>query len=115
MPKDLKAGAVGVNTGNGRRWVTPPAEYPGPRYIKDASAPRGRYAYDYQVQEWKQTGRVAGPHEVVHHTTEPYDTKHFSAAEDRNVAIESRKQHYGLGHGQPFARPGGRKPKHRVL
>lgn len=104
MAKDLQAGQVGKNTGNGRRWVVPPKGYPGKRYIKDASAPNGRYAYAYQVQAWKQTGRTAGPHEIVHHTTEPHDTGHFTADMDRNVAIESRKLHYSKQHGRPFSK-----------
>jgi hypothetical protein len=116
MAKSLKGGEVGTNTGNGRRWVVPPADYPGKRYIKDKSAPNGRYAYAYQVEAWKQTGRIADPKkEIVHHTREPYDDKKFSAEEDRHVAIESRKDHYTHGHGRPFSRPGGRKPKGRGM
>jgi hypothetical protein len=37
----------------------------------------------------------------------------FTPDMDRNVAIQSRKAHYRHGHGRPFARPGGKKPKPR--
>lgn len=87
------------NAGNGRILEDAPKGYPGKKYIG------GRYAYRYQINEWKQTGKVADPHkEVVHHTTEEHDDRKFSRAEDSNVAIESRKLHYGKGHGKPFSR-----------
>ena len=115
MAQDLKGGEVGVNTGNKRRWVVPPAGFPGPRYIKDKSAPNGRYAYAYQVEQWKRTGRIANPKtEIVHHTTESYDDRKFDAEEDRHVAIESRKEHYKNMHGRPFSRPKS-KPRPRGL
>lgn len=96
------------NSGNGRVLVDAPPGYPGKKYIG------GRYAYRYQVDAWKETGKVADPHkEVVHHLDERYDTGRFSRKMDRDVAIESRKLHYSKQHGRPFARPGGRAPKPR--
>lgn len=101
-----KVGKILMNKGNGRRFVIPPANYPGKRYIKDASAKKGRYAYASQVEAWKETGRVAdGKREIVHHTTEPHDTRKFSAEMDRHVAIVPRRKHYKEMHGRPFSRP----------
>jgi hypothetical protein len=87
------------NKGNGRVLVDAPKGYPGKKYIGD------RYAYRYQVNEWKQSGKVADPKkEVVHHLDEPHDTHHFPRSSDEDVAIESRHLHYGKGHGAPFSK-----------
>lgn len=100
------------NPGNGRVFVKAPAGFPGKRYIKDKAAPGGRYAYRYQVEAWRQTGRVVdGKKEVVDHATKPFDDRRFSREDDKNVRIMSRRQHYKSTGGRPFARPGGRDPR----